>query len=119
WANVLKVAQEVVDLHGERLKTTTDDKEDPGFLAEEGMRKVALGQHFEFGKDPAPAVVDRIISLDRIYMGAFPAWKSGQPLFYKHAFYLAEKGRSAEAAATFKRHWELFGAGLTEPLKEE
>lgn len=118
WDEVVKATRELIDQYRPRLVKPMPEG-DVAFDAEKVVRDASLAQHFEFKATEDAQIIERILTLDKLYFDAFGEWPSAQTPLYKHAFFLFEKSRYAEAMDAFRLHWDRFKTTLQEPTREE
>ena len=117
WSVVLNETKALQEAAGASL--TEPSKETPESKAELAVRQAALYQLFEFEKTQSTEIKTRAKELNLLYLAIFGAWPEARDVLYRHAKLLFFTGEIAASADAFRTHWLRYGAGLSEPLKEE
>ncbi len=122
WDRAVDIAKRMRS-HPVALLKTPQAAGHPAAIAEQSLRNAALLQIFEAKRtadpDESRRMLDRVLTLDAVYLSLFGEWPSSQEPLYRHAHFIHDKGREAEAAEAFQRHWKLFEKSLQEPVREE
>ena len=118
WNTVLERTRDLVN-NFEASLAAEQGADAPAFKAEKILNEIVLAQHFEFDQYATKDDINRILSIDELYLRAFDKWKSSQMPLYQYSHFLLKYKKIREASVSFATHWEKFRAELKEPLKEE
>lgn len=117
WQETVEEAQRLAYRYAKDLKPASAAP--AAADAEKLLREILVAIHEDLKDAASPDDAKRIGQLDRLYLDAFRDWKESQEPLWIHALWAQETQQDAEALASFRRHWESFGARLAEPLREE